>query len=83
MLFLRVMAKVCLAAGVIARLMSTGEYQNIRLTRLLADQSARELDFRFTALEALSVDMPKRGVIQRESYWKVALGSRAFGLNLN
>lgn len=61
----------------------TGHGGNTRLMQLLADHPGRELDFRFTVLEVLPADLPKRGVIQRESYWKVALGSRAFGLNLN
>lgn len=60
-----------------------GHGGNTRLMQLLAEHPGRELDFRFTVLEVLPADMPKRGVIQRESYWKVALGSRVFGLNLN
>jgi hypothetical protein len=62
---------------------TSGHGGNTRLVQLLADHPGRELEFRFTVLEALPADMPKREVIQRESYWKVALGSRAFGLNLN
>lgn len=61
----------------------TGHGGNTRLMQLLADQPGRELDFRFTVLEVLHADMSKREVISRESYWKVALGSRVFGLNLN
>lgn len=62
---------------------ASGHGGNTRLIQLLADQPGRELDFRFTVLEVLPADMPKREVIHRESYWKVALGSRVFGLNLN
>lgn len=62
---------------------TSGHGGNTRLVQLLADHPGRELEFRFTVLEALPVNMPKREVIQRESYWKVALGSRAFGMNLN
>lgn len=61
----------------------SGHGGNTRLIQILAAEPGRELDFRFTVLEVLPADMPKRGVIQRESYWKVALGSRVFGLNLN
>ncbi|THC44332.1 GIY-YIG nuclease family protein [Massilia sp. Mn16-1_5] len=62
---------------------ASGHGGNIRLMQLLADNPGRELDFRFTVLEVLPADLPKRAVILRESYWKIALGSRVFGLNLN
>lgn len=62
---------------------ASGHGGNTRLIQLLVYQPGRELDFRFTVLEVLPADMPEREVIRRESYWKVALGSRVFGLNLN
>ncbi|HKR44346.1 MAG TPA: GIY-YIG nuclease family protein, partial [Paraburkholderia sp.] len=61
----------------------TGHGGNKLLTQLLAATPGRELDLRFTLLEVLPAGIPRREVIKRESYWKIALGSRTFGLNLN
>ena len=62
---------------------SCGHGGNKRHIELLAIAPGRELDLRFTLLEVVSVETPRSEVIRRESYWKVALGSRTFGLNLN
>lgn len=62
---------------------STGHGGNKLLSTVLATAPGRELDLRFTLLEVLPADTPRREVLLRESYWKVALGSRTFGLNLN
>lgn len=62
---------------------SNGHGGNKLLIKLLDGAPGRDLDFRFTLLEAIPADTPRSDVIKRESYWKVALGSRTFGLNLN
>lgn len=62
---------------------ATGHGGNKRLAEMLAATAGRELDLRFTLLEVLPAGTSRQEVIQRESYWKVALGSRTFGLNLN
>ncbi|WP_248554852.1 GIY-YIG nuclease family protein [Paraburkholderia terrae] len=62
---------------------TTGHGGNKLLTQMLAATPGRELDLRFTLLEVLPAGTPRQEVIRRESYWKVALGSRTFGLNLN
>jgi hypothetical protein len=61
----------------------TGHGGNVELIELLNSYPGRENEFRFTLLEALPTTMPRREVIARENYWKVALGSRRFGLNRN
>lgn len=62
---------------------STGHGGATKLTELLAMHPGRELNFRFTLLEVLPSDTADRDVIARESFWKIALGSRTFGLNSN
>ena len=62
---------------------TTGHGGNKLLVQMLAASPGRELDLRFTLLEVLPADSSRQEVIRRESYWKVALGSRTFGLNLN
>ncbi|MFX1675174.1 GIY-YIG nuclease family protein [Paraburkholderia sp. A2WS-5] len=62
---------------------TTGHGGNKLLAQMLAATPGRELDLRFTLLEVLPADTTRQEVIGRESYWKVALGSRTFGLNLN
>lgn len=62
---------------------ASGHGGNKLLAQVLATAPGRELDLRFTLLEALPADTPRDEVIRRESYWKVALGSRTFGMNLN
>lgn len=62
---------------------ATGHGGNLELIELLKNHPGRENEFRFTLLEALSTTMPRREVIARENYWKVALGNRRFGLNRN
>ncbi|WP_182343142.1 GIY-YIG nuclease family protein [Comamonas koreensis] len=61
----------------------TGHGGNAELIELLNSYPGRENEFRFTLLETLPTTMPRREVIARENYWKVALGSRRFGLNRN
>lgn len=61
----------------------TGHGDNKQLVELLREFPGRENEFRFTLLEALSSDTSQREVIAREGFWKVALGSRTFGLNSN
>jgi len=60
-----------------------GHGGNKKLIQLLEGSPGRELDFRFTILEVASTGAGPREVLAREAYWKIALGSRAFGLNLN
>lgn len=60
-----------------------GHGGNQKLIRLLAAEPRRALDLRFTLLEQLPLGTAPRDVISREAYWKVALGSRTFGLNAN
>lgn len=62
---------------------ATGHCGNLELIELLKNHPGRENEFRFTLLEPLSMSMPRRAVIARENYWKIALGSRRFGLNRN
>ncbi len=62
---------------------STGHGGNVELIALLRDHPNRQNELRFTLLEALPMSMPKRDVVARENFWKVALGSRRFGLNRN
>jgi hypothetical protein len=62
---------------------ASGHGGNKLLGQVLATAPGRDLDLRFTLLEALPADTPREEVIRRESYWKVALGSRTFGMNLN
>lgn len=62
---------------------ATGHGGNKLLAQMLTATPGRELDLRFTLLEVLPPETPRQKVIERESHWKVALGSRTFGLNLN
>ena len=62
---------------------STGHGGNIELVELLLAFPGRENNFRLTLLEALPLSTPQAQVIAREAFWKVALGSRQFGLNSN
>ncbi|CAN7476359.1 GIY-YIG nuclease family protein [Massilia sp. LjRoot122] len=61
----------------------TGHGGNIQLVNLLQSFPGRENELRFTLLEAMPLATPKAQVIAREGYWKIALGSRTFGLNSN
>jgi hypothetical protein len=61
----------------------TGHGGAKQLIDLLQMHPGREMDFRFTLLEALPFGTASHDVITRESYWKIALGSRTFGLNSN
>jgi hypothetical protein len=60
-----------------------GHGGNKKLIALLSNAPGRESDFRFTLLEPMPLGTPLSEVVRRESYWKVALGSRTFGLNCN
>lgn len=62
---------------------STGHGGNIELVELLRESPGRESDLRLTLLEAMPLLTPRAQVIEREVFWKVALGSRKFGLNRN
>lgn len=62
---------------------ATGHGGNLKLIQVLGADPGRALDFRFTVLEQLPLETAPRDVVSREAYWKVALGSRTFGLNLN
>lgn len=62
---------------------TNGHGGNVELVKVLGELPGRENDFRLTLLEAIPISTPKRHVIEREGFWKVALGSRTFGLNRN
>jgi len=62
---------------------TNGHGNNVELKKLLTEFPGRENDFRLTLLEAMPSSTPKHRVIAREGFWKVALGSRTFGLNRN
>lgn len=61
----------------------TGHGGNEELMRRLADEPGRENEFRFTLLESLPLGIGRRDAEARENYWKLALGSRRFGMNRN
>lgn len=61
----------------------TGHGGNKKLIALLRGNSSRENDFRFTLLETFPRDTANAHAIMRENYWKLALGTRAHGLNAN
>lgn len=61
----------------------TGHGNNQRLRELLAQHPGRITELRFTVLEPMPLSSLASNVIDRERYWKIALGSRAFGLNAN
>lgn len=62
---------------------STGHGGNIELIELLRKFPGRENNFRLTLLEALPQSTPRAQAVAREVFWKIALGSRQFGLNSN
>lgn len=62
---------------------NTGHGGNIELIKLLQEFPGRESDFRFTLLESMPISTHRANVIARETFWKIALGSRTFGLNRN
>lgn len=61
----------------------TGHGGNLELVDLLRESPGRENELRFTLLEEMPLPTPRAQVLARESFWKVALGSRKFGLNSN
>jgi hypothetical protein len=74
------------AEGILQRwthYVKTGHGDNLQLVQLLQAFPGRENEFRFTLLESMSPETPRDQVIAREGFWKVALGSRTFGLNSN
>lgn len=74
------------AGGLLARwreYAATGHGGNKLLVELLEPDASRAMDLRFTILEPLPLAASKAEVVARENYWKVALGTRTFGLNSN
>ena len=61
----------------------TGHGDNQELIRQLHEAPGCDSEFRFTLLEALHMGITKPEAEARESYWKVALGSRRFGMTRN
>jgi hypothetical protein len=61
----------------------TGHGGNKQLVDLLKAFPGRENEFRFTLLESMPLETPRSQVLAREGFWKIALGSRTFGLNSN
>lgn len=62
---------------------STGHGGNQALDALLSSKPGRHNDFRFTLLEPLPLGVHPKLAVAREDYWKIALGTRNFGLNRN
>ncbi|WP_049801409.1 GIY-YIG nuclease family protein [Delftia sp. Cs1-4] len=62
---------------------NTGHGDNLELSRRLHEAPGCDSEFRFTLLEALPLGIEKSEAEARENYWKVALGSRRFGMNRN
>lgn len=60
-----------------------GHGDNDQLLKLLKANPGRENEFRLTLLESMPLETPRSQVLARESFWKLALGSRTFGLNSN
>lgn len=61
----------------------TGHGDNQELIRRLLEAPGCDSEFRFTLLETLHLGITKPEAEARENYWKVALGSRRFGMNRN
>ncbi len=61
----------------------TGHGDNLELVRRLQETPGCDNEYRFTLLEALPLGIAKTEAEARENYWKVALGSRRFGMNRN
>jgi hypothetical protein len=61
----------------------TGHGDNEQLVELLVQNPGRENEFRLTLLESMPLNTAKSQILAREAFWKVALGSRTFGLNSN
>jgi len=60
-----------------------GHGGNLKLIDLLDKHHGRENEFRFSILRRLPSDTSRKSAIDEEGRWKLMLGSRAFGLNLN
>lgn len=61
----------------------TGHGGNKRLIKLLESKNWRDSDLRFTLIETFPIDTPRNKIIQRENFWKLAMGSKTHGLNEN
>ncbi len=61
----------------------TGHGDNLELVRRLQENPGCCSEYRFTLLETLPLGTAKTDAEARENYWKVALGSRRFGMNRN
>ena len=61
----------------------TGHGGNSKLKQLLSPGKSRAENFTFTILRTLPKTLTKNEVIEKESFYKEKLGTRAFGLNLN
>ncbi|WP_236698415.1 GIY-YIG nuclease family protein [Xylophilus sp. Leaf220] len=61
----------------------TGHGDNLGLIARLHETPGCDSEFRFTLLEMLPLGIAKTEAEARENYWKIALGSRRFGMNRN
>lgn len=61
----------------------TGHGDNQGLQQRLRAEPNSIINFRFTLLETLPLGVTQQDAEVRENYWKVALGSRRFGMNRN
>ncbi|MGJ8562821.1 MAG: GIY-YIG nuclease family protein [Alphaproteobacteria bacterium] len=61
----------------------TGHGGNAKLKSLLSVNPSRKENFSFTILRTLPTTLTQREVIAKEQLYKLKLGSRAHGLNLN
>ena len=62
---------------------NTGHGGNMMLCKLLSKNPGYAHNFQFSILQALDKSITKGEIIDRERFWKVKLGTRAFGLTLN
>lgn len=62
---------------------STRHGNNARLRKRLTEQPHALEDWRWSILETLPIGAPRQTVLAQESFQKVRLGSRAYGLNPN
>ncbi|WP_248928660.1 GIY-YIG nuclease family protein [Paenibacillus hamazuiensis] len=56
---------------------------NVKLAALLAQDPLRYLQFQYTVLQTLPKTLTMQEVVEVENKFKLKLGTRAFGLNLN
>lgn len=63
---------------------SSGHGGNIELVKILAEQGHEyAYNFQYTILEVCDTNASQEYILSRESYWKDALATRAFGYNSN